>query len=104
MKSSICWRFPFLCLYCHFHLIVLMLFFDCTNVFLRLYRCFPSIVLAFSFDFTETSSPQRFYSEPSLSQRRALVIKTASLRQLVESKGTIQSVHKCDSDNPLKGY
>ncbi len=97
MKSSICWRFPFLCLYCRSPLIVLTLSFDCTDVF-------SLIVLAFSFDFTETPSPQRFYSEPSLSQRRALAVSITSLRQLVESKGTLQSVHKCDSDNPLKGF
>ena len=61
---------------------------------LRLFRLFPSIKLNFSFDFTETSSPQRKYGEPSPSQRRALVIETPSLRQLVESKGTVQSIHR----------
>ena len=45
MKSCICWRFPFLCLYCHFHLIVLMLTFDCTDAFFRLYWLFPLILL-----------------------------------------------------------
>jgi len=56
---------------------------------------FPSIKLNFSFDFTEMSSPQRCHGEPSPSQRRALVIATPSLRQLVEFKGAVQSIHKC---------
>ena len=38
-------------------------------------------------------SPQRNYSEPSLSQRRRLAISITSLRQLVESKGTPQLIH-----------
>jgi len=45
-------------------------------------------------------SPRRFYSEPSPSQRRALVIATASLRQLVEFKGAVQLIHKCAPNNP----
>jgi len=28
----------------------------------------------------------------------------ASLRQLVEFKGTLQSIHKCGSDNPLSSF
>jgi hypothetical protein len=27
-----------------------------------------------------------------------------SLRQLVESKGKVQSIHKCGSDNPLSSF
>jgi hypothetical protein len=61
----------------------------------------PSIKLNVSFDFTETSSPQRLHGERSPSQRRALVIKTPSLRQLVESEGAVQSIHRCDAENPL---
>ena len=69
---------------------------------LRLFRLFPSIKLDFSFEFTELSSPQRKYGEPSPSQRRRLVIETPSLRQLVESKGALQSIHKWASENPQK--
>ena len=53
-----------------------------------------------SFDFTETSRVQRNYSEGSLSQRRRLGKSMANLRQLVEFKGAVQSVHKFASDNP----
>ena len=45
MKSSICCRFPFLCLYCRSPSIVLMLFFDCTDAIFRLYWLFPLILL-----------------------------------------------------------
>ena len=45
MKSSICWRFPFLCLYCRSPLIVLMLSLDCTDAIFRLYWLFPLILL-----------------------------------------------------------
>ena len=48
------------------------------------------------------SSSQRYNSEPSLSQRRGLAIETASPRQLVESKGTLQSIPIFASNNPLK--
>ena len=81
-----------------------MLFFDCTDSFLRLNWMIPLISLVFSFDFTEASSPQRLHGEPSLSQRRALAVSITSLRQLVESKGTAQSIHKCGSDNTLKRF
>ena len=64
----------------------------------------PSIKLNVSFDFTETPSPQRLHGERSPSQRRALVIKTPSLRQLVESKGAVQSIHTFDAENPLKSF
>ena len=47
-----------------------------------------------SFVFTEMASPQQKYSEPSLSQRRGLVIEMPSPRQLVESKGEVQYIHK----------
>jgi len=46
--------------------------------------------MALSFDFTEKPSPQRNYSEPSLSQRRALAETITSPRQLVEFKGAVQ--------------
>ena len=45
-------------------------------------------------------SPQRKYSEPSPSQRRRLGKSMTSLRQLVESKGAVQSIHKFASDHP----
>ena len=45
MKNSICWRFPFLCLYCRSPSIVLMLSFDCTDAIFRLYWLFPLILL-----------------------------------------------------------
>ena len=45
MKNSICWRFPFLCLYCRSPSIVLMLFFDCTDAIFQLYWLFPLILL-----------------------------------------------------------
>ena len=60
----------------------------------------PLIVLAFSFDFTKMASPQRNYSEPSLSQRRRLAETITSPRQLVESKGAIQSIHTSCFGNP----
>ena len=60
----------------------------------------PSIVLAFSFDFTKMASPQRNYSEPSLSQRRRLAETITSPRQLVESKGAVQSIHTSCFGNP----
>ena len=62
----------------------------------------PLIELNFSFDLSEMSSPQRFYGEPSPSQRRRLVIESPSLRQLVEFKGAIQSILSYASDNPRK--
>ena len=45
MKRSICWRFPFLCLYCRSPSIVLMLSLDCTDTIFRLYWLFPLILL-----------------------------------------------------------
>jgi len=48
-----------------------------------------SIQLNDSFAFTEAPSPQRKYSEPSLSQRRALGKSMTSPRQLVEFKGAV---------------
>ena len=76
--------------------------FGCSVILLRLFWHSPSILLVFSFDFTELSSPQRLHGEPSLSQRRALAIETPSPRQLVESKGKLQSIPTCDSNHPLK--
>jgi len=78
--------------------------FKYTDAFLRLRRCSPPIVLNFSFDFTETPSPHRCHGERSPSQRRALVIATPSLRQLVESKGQVQSIPKCAFENPQKRF
>ena len=62
----------------------------------------PSIKLNFSFDFTEMASPQRLHGERSPSQRRALVIKMPSLRQLVELKGAVQSFPTFDAENPQR--
>ena len=83
--------------------IVLPFYFDCATVLLWFYRTFPSNELAFSFDFTELPSPQRNYSEPSLSQRRALAISITSPRQLVESKGAVLSIHTSPPLAPLRG-
>ena len=77
-------------------------FFDDTDALFCFCCLFPLLKLNFSFDFTETPSPQRLHGERSPSQRRALVIKTPSLRQLVESEGAVQSIHTCDAENPLK--
>ena len=75
--------------------------FDCTEPFARWKPTTPLIILDFSFAFTEMPSPQRNYSEPSLSKRRALAETITSPRQLVKSKGTFQSTPKCASVNPL---
>jgi|GEM_PF-6137917 len=48
-------------------------------------------------------SPQRNYSEPSLSQRRALAVSITSPRQLVEFKGAVQSVPKSPPPAPPRG-
>ena len=45
MKSCICWRFPFLCLYCHSPLIILTLSINYTDAIFRLYWLFPLILL-----------------------------------------------------------
>ena len=74
---------------------------DCINVFLQLYKISPAVILKLSFDFTEMASPQRNYSEPSLSKRRAFAVAMTSLRQLVEFKGAVQIIPSCGSDNPL---
>jgi hypothetical protein len=81
-----------------------MLSFDCAGSLLQSSRFSSSIELNFSFDFTEMPSPQRLHGERSLSKRRALGVSITSARQLVESKGTVQSVPKCASDNPLKRF
>ena len=64
----------------------------------------PLIELNVSFDSTETPSPQRLHGEPSPSQRRRLDKSMTSLRQLVEFKGTLQSVHKFASNDPIKRF
>ena len=79
-------------------------FFVFTDVPLRFCKTFPLFSLAFSFDFTETPSPQRYHAEPSPSRRRRLAKSMPSLRQLVESKGTLQSIPKFDSDYPRKRF
>ena len=68
--------------------------FDGTCVLLRLYFRSPSIVLKLSLGFTEKLSPQRLHGEPSPSQRRRLGKSMTNLRQLVESKGTLQYIPK----------
>ena len=98
------YRHESLQLYWHSPSIVLAFFFDCTGVLLRLYCHSPLLVLNHFFDFTEIPSPQRLHGEPSPSQRRAFAISITSLRQLVESKGTLQSTHRRASDNPIKRY
>ncbi len=60
------------------------------NSLLHMYWRSSLIVLKQSFDSTEIPSPHRSSAEPSPSKRRRLVIETASLRQLVESKRTPQ--------------
>ena len=80
--------------------IVLSFSFDRTCILLRLYFRSPSIVLKLSFDFTEKLSPQRFSAEPSPSQRRALVIATASLRQLVEPSARRKPIQRNASVYP----
>ena len=67
-------------------------------------RCSPLTILNFFFDFTKMSSPQRLHGEPSPSKRRRLAVSMTSLRQLVESKGKLQSIPTCASDNPLKCF
>ena len=78
------------------------LFFDFTELSVRRKPIFPLIPLNRSFDFTEIPSPQRLHGEPSSSQRRALAVAMASLRQLVESKGAVQSIPTSGSENPRK--
>ena len=85
-------------------LIELIQSFGSTDSFLWFYKLSPLLILNFFFDFTETPSPQRYHGEPSPSQRRRLAETTTSARQLVESKGTPQSIHKCGSDNTLKRF
>ena len=91
-------------MYWHSPSIVLVFFFDCTGILLRLYCHSPLLVLNHFFDFTELSSPQRNYGEPSPSQRRRLAKSMTNLRQLVESKGEVQLIPTYVSDNPLKRF
>ena len=78
--------------------------FDFNDALLCFCWCFPSIGLHLSFDFTEMPSPQRFYAEPSPSKRRAFVVSITNLRQLVKSKGKLQSIQIFALDNPLKRF
>ena len=48
--------------------------------------------------FTEKARAQKNYGERSPSQRRRLVIASASARQLVKSKGALQFVHAIASE------
>ncbi|MBQ2200281.1 MAG: hypothetical protein II415_08285, partial [Bacteroidaceae bacterium] len=64
--------------------------FDYAELLLSWNSSSPLMELVLSFDFTKMPSPQRFYSEPSLSQRRALVVSMTSPRQLVKSKDSVQ--------------
>ena len=84
--------------------IVLLLSINSSTALLQKFCCSPTHFLHLSFAFTETSSPQRFYGEPSLSHRRALAISITSPRQLVKSKGAPQSIHTCASGNPPKRF
>ena len=77
---------------------------ECAGVPLWLHGISRSVMLNLSFDFTEKPSPHRCHGERSPSQRRALVIATPSLRQLVESKGQVQSIPKCAFENPQKRF
>ena len=79
-----------------------ILFFDFTELSVRRMPIFPLIPLNRSFDFTETPSPQRLHGEPSPSLRRRLAVAMASLRQLVEFKGAVQSIPTSGSENPRK--
>ena len=83
---------------------LLALFFDYIGSLLQSCKLSSPIELNFSFDFTEMPSPQRLHGEPSPSQRRRLAKSMTSLRQLVEFKGTLQSVHKCASNDPLRRF
>ena len=87
-----------------FPTIWLTLLFDFSHASLRFDSFYSAIELKQSFDFTELPSPQRLHGEPSPSQRRRLAKSMASLRQLVESKGTVQSVHKYAFNDPLKRF
>ena len=74
---------------------------DYTEPSARQKPIFPSILLHFSFDFTEAPSPQRCHGEPSTSQHRRLTVSMSSLRQLVKFKGAVQSIHTFTSENTL---
>ena len=73
---------------------------ELTELFLRTHRISPVNSPNHSCGYTDLSSPQRFYNEPSPSQRRRLVKSMTSLRQLVESKGTVGLRRAKGSVNP----
>ena len=64
---------------------------------------FPLISLNFSFGFSEMLRARWNYNEGSLSQRRRLADSMANVRQLVESKGAVQSVHTSPPSVPPRG-
>jgi hypothetical protein len=78
--------------------------FDCTGPSVRRMPICPLIFLTLSFGSTEMPSPQRNYSEPSLSQRRTLAVSITSPRQLVESKGAVGLRRTKGSVNPRKRF
>ena len=90
-------------MYCNSPSIFLNLSFDCAGSILCFCWTFSLIGLRRAKGSTEMSSPQRKYSEPSLSQRRALAISITSPRQLVESKGAVLSIHTSPPPAPLRG-
>ena len=90
-------------MYCNSPSILLNHSFDCAGSILCFCWTCSLIGLRRAKGSTEMSSPQRKYSEPSLSQRRALAISITSPRQLVESKGTVLSIHTSPPPAPLRG-
>ena len=90
-------------MYCNSPSIFLNLSFGCAGSILCFCWTFSLIGLRRAKGSTEMSSPQRKYSEPSLSQRRALAISITSPRQLVESKGAVLSIHTSPPPAPLRG-
>ena len=77
---------------------------EITEPFLRTQRTFSANSTNFFCGWTEMPSAQRCHSERSLSQRRALAKSMTSLRQLVESKGKLQSIPKLASQKAKKSF